>query len=69
MIKDIYFGVQIALLFFAGGFTYDWWYKGALPGIHSALIIIACVMAIYSSVQFYLRIKGKRVIHDEQFKA
>lgn len=31
MIKDIYFGVQGALLFLAGCAASDMWYRGVLP--------------------------------------
>ena len=59
MLKDIYFGVQGALLFLAGCGAYDLWYKGTLPGVHAIVIILACVMALYSSFVLYLRTEKK----------
>ncbi len=53
MLKDIYFGVQSALLFLSGCAAFDFCYKGMLPAVYAAVIIIACVMSLYSS--FVLR--------------
>lgn len=55
MIKDAFFGLQIALCILAGCGAYDSWYKGELAGATAAVTIIACVMAIYSATVFYLR--------------
>ena len=55
MLKDIYFGVQIALLILAGCVTSDKCYHGELRGIYAAVIIIACVMSLYSSIIFFAR--------------
>lgn len=60
MLKDIYFGVQIALLILSGCAASDMCYRGILPGIYAAVIIIACVMSAYSSVMCYLRIGKKK---------
>ena len=60
MIKDIYFGVQIALLILAGCATSDMCYRGELKGIYAAVIIIACVMSAYSAVMCYLRTGKKK---------
>ena len=59
MLKDIYFGVQGALLILSGCAASDFCYRGILPGIYAAVIIIACVMSLYSSVMCYLR-TGKK---------
>ena len=59
LIKDIYFGLQIALLILSGCAAYDLWYKGILPGVYSVIIIIACVMALYSSFVLYQRTEKK----------
>ena len=60
MIKDLYYGLQAALCILAGCSAFDSWYKGELAGATAAVIIIACVMAIYSATVFYLRTtKGK----------
>ena len=50
MLKDIYFGVQIALLILSGCVASDMCYRGILPKVYAAVIIAACVMALYSSV-------------------
>lgn len=60
MLKDIYFGVQIALLILAGCAASDMWCRGILPGVYAAVIIIACVMALYSSFVLYLRTEKKQ---------
>ena len=60
MLKDIYFGVQIALLILAGCSASDMCYRGILPGIYAAVIIIACAMSVYSSFVCYLRTGKKR---------
>lgn len=59
MLKDIYFGVQIALLILAGCAASDMCYRGILPGIYAAVIIMACVMSLYSSGMCYSR-TGKK---------
>lgn len=59
MFKDIYFGVQIALLILAGCGASDLWYRGILPGIYAAVIIAACVMPLYSSFVLYQRAEKK----------
>ena len=60
MVKDLYFGLQIALLILAGCGAYDSWYRGELAGTTAAVTIIACVMAVYSATVFCLRTtKGK----------
>lgn len=60
MVKDLYYSLQIALLILAGCGAFDSWYRGELAGVTAAVIIIACVMAIYSATVFYLRTtKGK----------
>ena len=59
MLKDIYFGLQIALLFLSGCVASDMCYQGELKGIYAAVIIIACAMSLYSSVMCYLR-TGKK---------
>lgn len=55
MLKDIYFGVQIALLILSGCVTSDMCYQGELKGIYAAVIIIACAMSLYSSIMFFVR--------------
>ena len=60
MLKDIYFGVQGALLILSGCAASDFCYRGILPGIYAAVIIIACVMSLYSSVMCYQRTGKKR---------
>lgn len=55
MLKDIYFGVQGALLFLAGCAASDMWYRGVLPGIYAVVIIIACIMSLYSSMVLFIR--------------
>ena len=59
MLKEIYFGVQIALLILAGCVTSDKCYHGELRGIYAAVIILACVMSVYSSLVLYLRTEKK----------
>ena len=59
MFKDIYFGVQIALLILSGCAASDMWYRDILPGVYAAVIIIACVMSAYSAVMCCLRV-GKK---------
>ena len=59
MLKEIYFGVQIALLILSGCAASDMCYRGILSGIYAAVIIIACAMSLYSSVMCYLR-TGKK---------
>ncbi len=49
MLRDIYFGVQGALLILSGCAASDFCYRGILPKVYAALIIAACVMALYSS--------------------
>lgn len=60
MLKDIYFGVQDALLILAGCAAFDMWYRGILPRIYAAVIILACAMSLYSSVVCYLRTEKKQ---------
>ena len=60
MLKDIYFGVQGALLILSGCAASDFCYRGILPGIYAAVIIIACAMSLYSSVMCYLRVGKKK---------
>lgn len=55
MLKEIYFGVQIALLILSGSVASDMCYRGELKGIYAAVIIIACLMALYSSMAFFIR--------------
>ena len=64
MLKDIYFSVQLVLLFLSGCAASDMCYKGGLKGIYAAVIIIACAMSLYSSVMCYLRV-GKRHAKSE----
>ena len=64
MFKDIYFGVQIALLILSGCAASDFCYRGILPWIYAAVIIIACAMSLYSPVMCYLRV-GKRHAKSE----
>lgn len=59
MLKEIYFGVQIALLILSGCAASDMCYHGELKGIYAAVIIAACVMSAYSAVMCYLRV-GKK---------
>ncbi len=59
MLKDIYFGVQTALLFLSGCAAFDFCYKGVLPAVYAAVIIIACVMSLYSSVVLVSRNHNK----------
>lgn len=60
MLKEIYFGLQIALLFLSGCAACDMWYRGILPGVYAAVIIIACIMSLYSSLVFYSRTSESR---------
>lgn len=60
MLKDIYFSVQLVLLFLSGCAASDMCYQGELKGIYAAVIIAACVMSAYSSVMCYLRIGKKK---------
>lgn len=55
MLKDLYFGVQIALLFFACGMTADLCHNGKIEKVYAAVIIIACIMALYTSKEYYKR--------------
>lgn len=59
MLKDIYFGVQIALLILSGCAASDMCYRGILPGVYATVIIIACVMSLYSSFVMYQRTENK----------
>ena len=60
MLKDLYFGVQIALLILSGCAASDMCYQDELKGIYAAVIIIACAMSLYSSVMCYLRLSKKK---------
>ena len=60
MLKEIYFGVQGALLILSGCAASDFCYRGILPRIYAVIIIIACVMSLYSSVIWYLRVGKKK---------
>ena len=60
MLKEIYFSVQLVLLFLSGCAASDMCYQGELKGIYAAVIIIACVMSAYSAVMCYLRIGKKK---------
>ena len=55
MLKELFFGVQTALLFLSVCAAVDFCYRGMLPVVHAAVIIIACVMSFYSSSAFYSR--------------
>ena len=68
MLKDIYFGVQIVLLILSGCAASDMCYRGILPGIYAAVIILACVMSLYSSVVCYLRME-KSIEQQRHYKA
>ena len=59
MLKEIYFGVQLTLLILSGCAASDMWYRGILPVAYAAVIIIACVMALYSSFVLYQRTEQK----------
>lgn len=59
MLKDIFFGVQTALLFLSGCAAFDFCYKGMLPVVYAAVIIIACVMSLYSSFVLHQRTEKK----------
>lgn len=55
MLRDIFFGLQTALLFLSVCAASDFCYRGLIPVVHTAVIIIACVMSFYSSSVFYSR--------------
>ena len=59
MLKDLYFGMQVAFCILAGCSAFDLWYKGELAGATAAVIIIACVMAIHTATVFYTRTSKK----------
>lgn len=59
MLKDIYFGVQGALLILAGCAASEMCYGGILSKVYAALIIAACVMALYSSFALCGRMEKK----------
>ena len=59
MLREIYFSLQGALLFFSGCGASDLWYRGILPGVYAIVIISACVMALYSSLVLYQRTEKK----------